>query len=57
MKSRGSRASYADSHHLQDDPDKLTGWSEKWQILFDLGNVKYIYTGLVNEDVYYTMVL
>ena len=27
----------ADRTHLQDDLNKLTGWSEKWQMLFHFG--------------------
>ena len=32
-----------DKPNLQDDIDKLVKWSEKWQMLFNLGNVN-VYT-------------
>ena len=28
-----------DKQHLQNDLDRLVKWSEKWQMLFNLGNV------------------
>ena len=31
--------SEADIQHLQDDLNKLTEWSEKWQMLFNFGMV------------------
>ena len=38
---------------LQDDLNKLTEWSEKWQMLFNFG--KCLHTGHGNEDAQYTM--
>ena len=29
----------ADTQHLQDDRNKFTEWSEKWQMLFNFGSV------------------
>ena len=43
------------TQHLQDDLNKLTEWSEKWQMLFNLGKCKCLHRGHVNEDVQYTM--
>ena len=31
----------ADRQQLQDDLNKLTGWSEKWQMLFNYGKSKW----------------
>ena len=45
----------ADSQHLQDDLNKLTEWSEKWQMLFNVGKCKCLHTGHGNEDAQYTM--
>ena len=39
----------------QDDLNKLTEWSEKWQMLFNFGKCKCLYTGHGNEDAQYTM--
>ena len=33
----GNIKSDADRQHLQDDLNKLTEWSEKWQILYNFG--------------------
>ena len=46
----------SDTHrqHIQDDLNKLTEWSEKWQILFNFGKCKCLHTD-GNEDVEYTM--
>ena len=41
--------------HLQDDPNKLTEWSEKWQMMFNFGKCKRLHTGHGNEDAHYTM--
>ena len=41
--------------HLQDDPNKLTEWSEKWQMMFNFGKCKCFHTGHGNEDAHYTM--
>ena len=30
---------------IQDDIDKLVRWSEKWQMLFNIGKCKYLHTG------------
>ena len=35
-----------DKHKLQDDIDTLVRWSEKWQMLFNVGNCKCLHTGL-----------
>ena len=35
-----------DKQKLQDDIDKLVRWSEKWQMLFNLGNVNVYTEGL-----------
>ena len=45
----------ADRQHLQDDLNKLIEWSEKWQMLFNLGKCKCLHTGHGNEDAQYTM--
>ena len=44
----------ADRHHLQDDRNMLTEWSEKWQMLFTFGKCKCLHTGHGNEDIQYT---
>ena len=43
----------ADRQHLQDDLNKLTEWSEKWQMLFNFGKCKCLHTGHGNEDAQY----
>ena len=45
----------ADRQHLQDDLNKLTEWSETWQMLFNFGKGKCLHTGHGNEDARYTM--
>ena len=40
---------------LQDDLNKLTVWSEKWQMLFNYGKCKCFHTRHGNEDAQYTM--
>ena len=45
----------ADKQQLQDDLNKLTEWSEKWQMLFNLGKCKCHHTGHGNENAQYTM--
>ena len=45
----------ADRQHLQDDLNKLTEWSEKWQMLFNFGKCKCLHTGHGNDDAQYTM--
>ncbi len=45
----------ADRQQLQDDLNKLTEWSKKWQILFNYGKCKCLHTGHGNEDAQYTM--
>ena len=45
-------------NHLQYDLNKLTEWSEKWQMLFNFGNFgkrKCLHTGHGNEDAQYIM--
>ena len=44
-----------DRQHLQDDLNKLTEWSEKWQMLFNYGKCKCLHTEHGNEDAQYTM--
>ena len=34
-----------DKQHLQNDLDKIVKWFEKWQMLFNFGNYKYLHTG------------
>jgi len=45
----------ADRQHLRDDLNKLTEWSEKWQMLFNFGKCKCLHTGHGIEDVQYTI--
>ena len=45
----------ADRQQLQDDLNKMTEWSEKWQMLFNFGKYKCLHRGHGNEDVQYTM--
>ena len=45
----------ADRQYLQDDLNKFTEWSEKWQMLFIFGKYKCLHTGHGNEDAQYTM--
>ena len=42
-------------HNLQDDLNRLTEWSEKWEMLFNIRKYKCIHTGYGNECVQYTM--
>ena len=44
-----------DKQHLQNDLDRLVKWSEKWQMLFNLGKCKCIHTGHRNLKVNYRM--
>ena len=44
-----------DKQHLQNDLDRLVKWSEKWQMLFNLGKCKCIHTGHRNLNVNYRM--
>ena len=44
-----------DKQHLQNDLDRLMKWSEKWQMLFNLGKCKCLHTGHGNLDVNYKM--
>ena len=48
-------ASDVDRQHLQDDLNKLTVWSEKWQMLFNFGKCKCLHTGYGNKDAHYSM--
>ena len=45
----------ADRQHLQDDLNKLTDCSEKWQMLFNYGKCKCLHTGHGNENAQHTM--
>ena len=45
----------ADRQQLQDDQNKLTEWSEKWQMLFTFRKCKCLHTGHGNEDTQYTI--
>ena len=45
----------ADRQQLQGDMNKLTEWSEKWQMLFIFGKFKCLHIGHGNEDAQYTM--
>ena len=45
----------AERQHLQDDLNKLTEWSETWQMLFNFGKFNCLNTGHGNEDAQYTM--
>ena len=45
----------ADRQHYQDDLNKLTDWSEKWQMLFNFGKCKCLHTRHGIEDPQYTM--
>ena len=40
---------------LQDNIDKLVRWSEKWQMLFNFGKCKCLYTGSGNTGMNYEM--
>ena len=44
-----------DKQSLQDDLDKLVKWSEKWQMLFNIGKCKSIHIGHRNMDKEYKM--
>ena len=44
-----------DKQHLQNDLDKLVNWSEKWQMLFNMGKWKCLYTGHGNLYINYNM--
>ena len=44
-----------DKQKLQDDIDKLVRWSEKWQMLFNLGKCKCLHTGPGNTGMNYEM--
>ena len=45
----------ANRQQLQDDLNKLTEWSEKWQMLFNFGKCKCLLTGHGNKDAQFTM--
>ena len=47
--------SNADRQQLKDDLNKLTEWSEKWQMLFNCGKCKCLHSGHGNVDAQYTM--
>ena len=42
-----------DKQNLQDDIDTLVRWSEKWQMLFNFGKCKCLYTGPGNTGMNY----
>ena len=44
-----------DKKKLQDDIDKLVRWSEKWQMLFNVGKCKCLHTGPGNTGMSYEM--
>ena len=44
-----------DKQNLQDDIDKLVKWSDKWQMLFNLGKCKCLHTGSINTGMNYEM--
>ena len=44
-----------DKKKLQDDIDKLVKWSEKWQMLFNIGKCKYLHIGPGNASMNYEM--
>ena len=44
-----------DKQKLQDDIDKLVRWSEKWQMLFNVGKCKCLHTGPGNTGMNYDM--
>ena len=45
----------ADRRHLQDDLNKLTESSEKWQMVFNFGMCKCLLTGRGNDDTQYAV--
>ena len=51
----GKTKEIGDKQNLQDDTDKLVKWSEKWQMLFNLGKCKCLHTGPGNTGVNYEM--
>ena len=44
-----------DKTNVQDNIDKLVKWSEKWQMLFNFGKCKCLYTGPGNTGMNYEM--
>ena len=44
-----------DKKNVQDDIDKLVKWSEKWQMLFNVGKCKCLHTGPGNTSTHYEM--
>ena len=44
-----------DKQKLQDDIDKLVGWSEKWQMLFNFGKWKCLHIGPGHTGMNYEM--
>ena len=44
-----------DKQKVQDDIDKLVRWSEKWQMLFNVGKCKCLHTGPGNTGMNYEM--
>ena len=45
----------ADRQHFHDDLNKLTEWSEKWQMLYNFGKYKCLHTGHGNEYAQYKL--
>ena len=44
-----------DKQNVQDDIDQFVKWSEKWQMLFNFGKCKCLYTGPGNTGMNYEM--
>ncbi len=44
-----------DKQKLQDDIDKSVRWSEKWQMLFNIGKCKCLHTGRGNTGMNYAI--
>ena len=42
-----------DKQNLQDESDKLVRWSDKWQMLFNVGKCKCLHTGPGNTGMNY----
>ena len=51
----GKTKEIGDKNNLQDDIDKLVRWSEKWQMLFNVGKCKCLHTGPGNTGMNYEM--
>ena len=44
-----------DKQHLQENIDKLVKWSDKWQMLLNVGKCKWLHTGPGNTGMNYEM--